>query len=86
MKVGIKYCGGCKATYDRVENVKKLIKDFPRIIFEPIKENENYDIVLVVNGCKTACAGHEGLLAKEKVFLNSAGDFEKIREESLRVM
>lgn len=83
MKIGIKYCGGCKTTYNRVEYVNKLINDFPENNFEPIKDNVNYDIILVVNGCKTACANHETLIAKKKILLNSPEDFENLRKGNI---
>lgn len=76
MKIGIKYCGGCKTTYDRVESVKKLIENFPEYNFEPAKEDVEYEVILIVNGCKTACAKHETLSAKKRVFLNSIDDFQ----------
>lgn len=70
MKIGIKYCGGCKTTYNRVEYVNKLTNDFPENNFEPVNETAGYDIILVINGCKTACANYETLNAKKKVYLN----------------
>ncbi|HAM05516.1 MAG TPA: beta-hydroxyacyl-ACP dehydratase, partial [Megasphaera sp.] len=29
MVIGIKYCGGCNSTYDRAQEVQRLMGDFP---------------------------------------------------------
>lgn len=78
MNIGIKYCGGCKTTYDRVKYVNKLTKNYPENNFEPVKDGASYDVILIVNGCKTACANHEALVSGNKIFLNSIEDFENL--------
>lgn len=60
MRIGVKYCGGCNPRYDRVAFVKKLENDFPEHRFTSAQEGDA-DLILVVCGCKAACAGHRGL-------------------------
>lgn len=83
MKIGIKYCGGCNPTYNRAESVRKLTEKYPEIDFEPIKEHVHYDFVLIINGCRCACASHQMLNANIKLFLNSIEDFDNLSEGHL---
>ena len=56
LKVGIKYCGGCNPSYERVEmvqQVQSVLKD--RFIFS-VSDQEDSDIMLLVCGCPRACA------------------------------
>lgn len=80
MRIGIKYCGGCNPFYDRKACVEKLEESMPGICFEPVKQGESYDKVLLVCGCQRACLrkylasgvyrqdgiSAEGCLVKEK--------------------
>lgn len=56
LRVGIKYCGGCNPEYDRVavvNHIKERLRDKIEIV-RP--ESEDVDLILSVNGCRTACA------------------------------
>jgi 4-hydroxybutyrate CoA-transferase len=56
LKVGIKYCGGCNPSYERVEmvqQVQSVLKD--RFIFS-VNDQQDSDIMLLVCGCPRACA------------------------------
>lgn len=55
--IGIKYCGGCRTSYDRRKALKiicELLAD--ECSFEPVHEEKQYDAVLVMNGCPAQCA------------------------------
>ena len=55
-KIGIKYCGGCNPSYERVEIVERIQNQFKdRFLFLPYKDHEN-DLIVFVNGCQRACA------------------------------
>lgn len=57
MILGIKYCGGCNPTYDRVACVtelKQYLSDRD-ISFASYHENEQYDSCLLVRGCNRSC-------------------------------
>lgn len=55
MKVALKYCGGCNPDYERTdffEAVKRLAGD-EVVWVRP--EDDDYQAVLVICGCPTAC-------------------------------
>jgi transcription antitermination factor NusA-like protein len=56
LKVGIKYCGGCNPYYDRVALVKRIKRSLQGKVAFVSAANDDADLVLVVEGCGTACA------------------------------
>ena len=55
-KIGVKYCGGCNPTYDRVgmiNQVHSLLED--RFVLSS-RDMQDIDILVYVNGCSRACA------------------------------
>jgi hypothetical protein len=55
-KIGIKYCGGCNPSYERVEMIQRLqslLED--RFIFA-VHDPQDSDIMVFVSGCPRACA------------------------------
>lgn len=90
MKIGIKYCGGCNPTYDRTKLVKEIINKYSDIDFEPVNEESVYDGVLIISGCKSACADHESINSGKKIFMDKAEDivclnkiFEDIKSQNM---
>lgn len=72
---GVKYCGGCNPRYKRREALEKLKSLFiDRVDFEHVKENVNYDVILVIGGCTNCCASYEQYTTKNGIL--------KMREES----
>ncbi|MBN1364708.1 MAG: hypothetical protein JW976_07890 [Syntrophaceae bacterium] len=55
IKIGIKYCGGCKPEYDRVQTVNSLRENLKDIIKLVSYNDPNAQGILVVAGCPTAC-------------------------------
>lgn len=80
MKVGIKYCGGCNPQFNRSEWVKKLMAEYIDISFEPASKHDYYDIILIINGCPNSCASHDELKGKEKIFVKSEQDINRVRK------
>ncbi|MBW9171041.1 hypothetical protein [Clostridium estertheticum] len=80
MKIGIKYCGGCNPTYERIDvvlRIKKKIGTSQNI--ETIKQGIFYDIVIILCGCSRACASHNNIEAKyEKICITSGNDDSKL--------
>lgn len=63
-KVGIKYCGGCNPSYERVEmvqQVQSLLKD--RFIFS-VNDQRDSDIMVFVCGCPRACVNKNSYESK----------------------
>lgn len=56
LSIGVKYCGGCNPTYDRVALVKQIEKRLRGKASLVRPESEGVSLVLVVAGCATACA------------------------------
>lgn len=48
MKIGIKYCGGCNAGYDRPALVEEIKSKYPEYDFV---DGEGEEITLLVKGC-----------------------------------
>ena len=78
MNIGIKYCGGCNPHFDRSFIINRIMELFKDEKFEYAKENNSYDIILVVNGCSRACSDHSSLKGKEKIFINSEEDYLEV--------
>jgi hypothetical protein len=83
LKVAIKYCGGCNPDYDRVALVNCIGKSLHGKVEFVSAEDENIDLVLAVEGCKTACADLSAFKGTKILFITKiedAGDFVKERE------
>ena len=81
MKIGIKYCGGCNPNYNRSEAVSRIVSSYPEIEFEPVKQDTHYDHILIINGCRRSCAGHEGLKTNSKIFINCLKDIDNLSKK-----
>lgn len=80
MKIGIKYCGGCNPTYDRIEVVSSLKKHIGQgHSVETAKQGIIYDVVVILCGCTSACVSHQNLEAKYgKVYITNENDNSKL--------
>ncbi|WP_125153254.1 hypothetical protein [Clostridium rectalis] len=82
MRIGIKYCGGCNPRYNRKDVIKKLEKEYKDLIFQLAMENQIYDLIIVLCGCTSCCAGHKNLNGKYgKIIVSSDKDYIKILKE-----
>ncbi|WP_313758006.1 hypothetical protein [Tissierella sp.] len=79
MTVGIKYCGGCNSRFDRISIVNKIKSDYKEFEFSYATENEEYDFIIVVNGCHIACAGLQDLKPKKGFLIIRDDDYKNIR-------
>lgn len=77
MKVAIKYCGGCNPDYDRVALVKRIEERLIGKVEFVSAENENIDLVLAVEGCKTACADLSAFKGTNIRFITKIEDAEE---------
>jgi len=60
--IGIKYCGGCNPTIDRIRLVQEIVKLLPPEHSMVNDESSNqWDIGILVCGCHSACADHQEL-------------------------
>jgi hypothetical protein len=80
LKIGIRYCGGCNAIYDRKELVLKLIEELEMSNdLEIAVEAKIYDFIILVCGCSNRCVGHENYISKQdKIFISDVKDYSKL--------
>jgi len=55
LKVGLKYCGGCRAQYDRERLVEYIRERLGGTVQFVSYENSEAQAFLIVTGCLTAC-------------------------------
>ena len=56
IKVGLKYCGGCRAGYDRVAMVDSIRERLAQEVEFVAADSEDAQMILIVTGCSSACA------------------------------
>lgn len=80
MEIGIRYCGGCNASYDRKAFITNLIEDLDGTHnFEIAKESKEYDYLILVCGCLNCCVSHEKYISKySKIFVKNIKDYDKL--------
>jgi len=78
-RVGIKYCGGCNPSYERVKWVERLKNQLGDcFLFLPSKE-PNIDLLVFVSGCLRGCAFEEGTKKVIPYFsATQEGDFDHL--------
>lgn len=77
MDIGIKYCGGCNPRYDRKRFAELLKRRFGHSFETADAENE-YDVLVVLCGCSSSCAGFSQYKVKsgQVVIVRSEADFD----------
>lgn len=81
LRVGVKYCGGCRPGYDRTALAETLAERLSGRAVLTGPGEEDVDMVLALQGCATACADlgtFEGLFVYTLTDPVQADDFIKI--------
>lgn len=81
MKIAIKYCGGCNPDYDRVALARRIEERLNGRVEFVSPENEDIDLVLAVEGCKTACADLRAFADAEIIIITGIEDVENLLHE-----
>lgn len=55
IRIGLKYCGGCKPEYDRVQAVRSIGEQLKQSVEIVSYEDPDAQGTLVIAGCATAC-------------------------------
>ncbi|MGD9569620.1 MAG: hypothetical protein AB7V48_15150 [Sedimentibacter sp.] len=79
MKIGIKYCGGCNPSFDRIRFVKLLKKEFADMAFETADKDVNYYLLIVICGCMRACANTIDYKYREILYITKETDFARAK-------
>lgn len=72
MRCAVKYCGGCKPTFDRVA----YVRDLERRLGTPLRgadPAEEYDVLYVICGCTARCADYAGYRTRQLVLVDGTG-------------
>ncbi|MCK9362403.1 MAG: hypothetical protein M0P74_02195 [Syntrophales bacterium] len=77
--MGLKYCGGCRAQYDRVALVDDLRERLAEKAEFIAADSEDAEEILIVCGCSTSCAKVESALPK--LYLTSPKDADSAVEQ-----
>jgi 4-hydroxybutyrate CoA-transferase len=85
LRIAVKYCGGCNPRYDRPEVVNKLKRDLPGAQIVPAGENQA-DYVVVLCGCRSACAQHAHLTGEQGKSVLTCGESYPSLLETLRTL
>ncbi len=86
IEIGVRYCGGCNPTYNRVSLVKRLESMLPDLSFVNVQPGKPYPAVLIVNGCLVACTKVDDISVPEnrQIQIRSFSDLlaarDRIRE------
>jgi hypothetical protein len=77
IKVGLKYCGGCRAGYDRVAMVDSIRERLAQKVEFVAAESEDAQMILIVTGCSTACAKLDNVSELPIRYITSPEDAER---------
>jgi hypothetical protein len=81
LKVGLKYCGGCRAQYDRVGVVDAIRNRLGKEIEFVAADDEEAAMILVIAGCSTACVEIETGIGRPVRYVKSPEDAEQWIQE-----
>lgn len=85
LRIGLKYCGGCSAQFDRVALVTEIKKRLSQEIVFVSFMDKDADLILVVAGCESACVDLTQFEGKE-VFVIFRKEHAETFVEKIRSM
>jgi hypothetical protein len=78
-RLAIKFCGGCNPVFERGEVAKRIREGLSAA--QSVSWEEESDLVLIINGCPTACAERAEIQKRSKASLviqpGGVSDIEK---------
>ena len=77
LKVGLKFCGGCRAGYDRVGLARSIRERLAGKIEWTAADSEDAEMIVIVSGCKTACAKPDSAADRPARYITSPEDAEQ---------
>ena len=67
MKCGVRFCGGCNPQYDRGKAFEEIKNRMKEVDFVNAAEGVPNDLLLVIGGCTSCCAGYDQFETKNGV-------------------
>ena len=77
IRVGLKYCGGCRAQYDRVGLVDTLRERVAEKVDFVAADSEDAEMILIVSGCSSACTKLDAVRDLPIRYVTSPEDAER---------
>ena len=71
IRIAIKYCGGCNPEFDRVQAVTRMLERRVKTVEVVPLEDDRADMLVVIEGCPTACADLSGYKGENVIVLSS---------------
>lgn len=78
LRVGIKYCGGCNPSYERLEIVRRAQSRFDRRLLFIRHDQPDLDAMILMNGCQRACAVEDLNQTVARFSVAGENDFEAL--------
>lgn len=78
MLLGLKFCGGCSPDYDRGEQVRRLAQKLDGLVELVSHQDPVAEHVLVVMGCKNACADIRSLQGRKLHLVHGEAEFNDV--------
>jgi len=82
----VKFCGGCNPVIDRNELVRSLANRLPSGYDLSTDLNQNFEIGIIVCGCKTACADRADVKCSASYWIVAAGETVDLAPVSENIM
>jgi hypothetical protein len=71
LKIGVKYCGGCNPSFDRIAAAEKIKERFKEEAEFVSYSDPDAEFIIVLMGCGSACADLSGI-DEQRVFIVSS--------------
>lgn len=79
-KIGIKYCGGCNPTYERVEIVQRAQSQFNHQFVFVHHDQQDIDGMILMSGCPRACSAQDLGRTINHFSVTGENDFESLMD------
>lgn len=84
-RIGLKYCGGCNPSYDRVALVNALAARLNGLVRLVPFSNLSARHVLIVAGCRSACVDLSAFAGRHVHLISDALDLELMIDELMSI-
>jgi hypothetical protein len=78
LKIGIKYCGGCNPSYERVEIAHRVQSKFNHQLHFVRHDQPDIDVIILMSGCQRACAAQDLNRTVPHYSVTGQNDFEAL--------